>query len=72
MTTLLEEIHADDRVVHQMLSNPRKVNQGGYIVGSQLSCWPNPRKHQNLFGDVRLKDKHAIAYPHEVSGPPRH
>ena len=72
MTTLVEEIHGNDWVVHQVLSNPRKVDQEGYIMGSEPSGWPDPRKHQDLFGDVRLKDKYAVVYPHEVNELPRH
>ena len=72
MTTLVEEIHGNDWVVHQVLSNPRKVDQEGYIMGSEPSGWPDPRKHQDLFGNVRLKNKYAAVCSHGVNELPRH
>ena len=63
MTALVEEIHGNDRVVHQVLSNPRKVDHDGYIMRSELSGWPDPRKHQDLFDNVRTKDERCNSLP---------
>ena len=72
MATLVEEINGKGGVVHQVLSNPRKVDHDGYIMRSELSGWPDPRKHQDLFYNVRIKTKNEITYSHEVNELPRH
>ena len=72
MATLVEEINGKGGVVHQVFPNPRKVDHDGYIMRSELSSWPDPGKHQDLFNDVRIKTKNEIAYSHEVNGLPRH
>ena len=72
MATLVEEINGKGGVVHQVFPNPRKVDQDGYIMGSELSGRSDPRKHQDLFDNVRIKNENATAYPHEVSGLRRH
>ena len=56
VTALIEEIHVNDRVIHQVLSNPRKVNQRGHIVGGELASWSDARQQQNLSTNVRLGD----------------
>jgi hypothetical protein len=55
VTTLVEKIHINNRVIHQVLSDPRKVNQRGYIVEGELSSWSDTRQHQNLYTNVRLE-----------------
>jgi len=55
VTTFVKEIYIDDRVVHQVLSNPRKVDQRGDIVEGELSSRPNARQHQDLCTNVRVE-----------------
>jgi hypothetical protein len=56
VAALVEEIYVNDRVIHQVLSNPRKVDQWGYIMEGELSSWSDTRQHQNLHINVRLGD----------------
>jgi len=63
MPTLVEEVHVNNRVIHQVLSNPRKVNQGRYIIEGELSSWPDTRQHQNLYTNIRLEDAERRRLP---------
>ena len=56
MTALVKEIHINNWVIHQVFSDAGEVDQEGHLVGSELSSWPDARKHQNLYTDVRLED----------------
>ena len=56
MTALVEDIYVNNRVIHQVLSDSRKVNQRGHIVEGELSGWPDTRQHQNLYTNVKLED----------------
>lgn len=53
--TLLEEIHVNNWVIHQVLSDPRQVDQRGHIVEGELGSWADARQHQNLYTYVRLE-----------------
>ena len=60
VTALLEEVHVNGGVVHQVLSDSRKVYQGSDIMECQLGGWSDTRQHQDLRADVsltRLKSK---------------
>ena len=53
MAALVKEVHTNDRVVHQVFSNPRKVYQRRHVVEGELSSWSDARQHQNLCANVR-------------------
>jgi hypothetical protein len=63
VAALVEEVYVNDRVVHQVLPNPRKVDQWGYIMESELSSWSNTRQHQNLHTNIRLRDAKQRVLP---------
>lgn len=48
VAALVEDIHINDGVIHQVLPDPRKVNQRGDIMERELSSWSNTRQHQDL------------------------
>ena len=63
MTALIEEIYVNDRVIHQVLSNPRKVDQRRHIMEGELSSWSDAGQHQNLYTSVRLGDAEQRRLP---------
>ena len=63
MAALVEEIYIDDRVIHQVLSNAREVDQKGHIVRGKLRSWSDTRQHQNLYTNVRLGDTEQRRLP---------
>jgi hypothetical protein len=63
VTTLVEETQINDRVIHQVLSDPRKVDQRGHIMEGKLRSWPNARQHQNLYTNVRLENAERRRLP---------
>jgi len=60
---LVEEVHVNNRVIHQVLPNPRKVNQRRHVIEGELSSWPDTRQHQNLYTIVRLEDAECRRLP---------
>ena len=53
VATLVKEVHVNNRVVHQVLSDPKKVDQRGNIVEGELGGWADTGQHQNLHANVR-------------------
>ena len=53
MAALVEEVHVDNGVIHQVLSDPRKVDHRGHIVEGKLGSWADTGQHQNLHTNIR-------------------
>ena len=53
VTAFVAEIHINNRVVHQVFSDPRKVDQRDHIVEGELGGWADTGQHQNLHANVR-------------------
>ena len=54
VTALVEETNVNDGMIHQVLSNPRKVHQRSNVMECKLGSWSDTRQHQNLYTDVTL------------------
>src|SRR6266478_6799719 len=52
VTALVQEVHIDNWVIHQVFPDSRKVDQRRYVVEGELSSWSDARKHQNLYTNV--------------------
>ena len=55
MPALVEEVRVNNRMIHQVFSNPGKVNQRGNLMERELGGWSNPRQHQDLYTNVKVE-----------------
>ena len=58
-------------MIHQVFSNPGKVNQRGNLMERELGGWSNPRQHQDLCTNVKAEGHQSrkITYMRCVNRP---